>query len=141
MFLKVHEIRLRLLCLKKWYKSDSPEAVENIEKYGLHNAVIYEYFYDKWVSFEEVMSNVPYPISQETEFLRTHTNIELNHKGYWYFLNISDYLPVGGQMPFDFAKVQIKEILMNQRKVEFIKNMKEELYNDALKDKKIEYFN
>ena len=30
---------------------------------------------------------------------------------------------------------------MNQRKVEFIKNMKEELYNDALKDKKIEYFN
>lgn len=141
LFLKVPENSPQIARLKKWYKSDSPEAIENIEKYGLHNAVIYEYFYDKWVSFEEVMSNIPYPVNQETEFLRTHTNIELNYKGYWYFLNISDYLPVGGQMPFDFAKVQIKEILINQRKMEFIKDIKKELYNDALKDKEIEYFN
>lgn len=141
LFLKVPENSPQIASLKKWYKSDSPEAVENIEKYGLHNAVIYEYFYDKWVSFEEVMNNIPYPVSQETEFLRTHANIELNHNGYWYFLNISDYLPEGGQMPFDFAKVQIKEILMNQRKMKFLRDMKEELYKDALKDKEIEYFN
>ncbi|MFR3548938.1 MAG: hypothetical protein ACLTTW_00825 [Coprobacter sp.] len=44
LFLKVPENSPQIARLKKWYKSVTPEAVENIEKYGLHNAVIYEYF-------------------------------------------------------------------------------------------------
>lgn len=141
LFLKVPENSPQITRLKKWYKSNTPEAVENIEKYGLHNAVIYEYFYDKWVSFDEVMDNIPYSVEREADFLRTHKNIELNHKGYWYFLNISDYQLKGEQMPFDFAKAQIKEILMNQKKMNFLKEVKDELYQDALKEKEIEYFN
>ena len=141
LFLKVPENSPQIVRLKKWYKSNTPEAVENIEKYGLHNAVIYEYFYDKWVSFDEVMDNIPYSVEREADFLRTHKNIELNHKGYWYFLNISDYQLKGEQMPFDFAKAQIREILMNQKKMNFLKEVKDELYQDALKEKEIEYFN
>lgn len=141
LFLKVPENSPQIARLKKWYKSVTPEAVENIEKYGLHNAVIYEYFYDKWVSFDEIMDNIPYSVEREADFLRTHKNIELNHKGYWYFLNISDYQLKGGQMPFDFAKAQIKEILINQKKMDFLKEVKEELYRDALKEKEVEYFN
>ncbi|WP_294176111.1 peptidyl-prolyl cis-trans isomerase [uncultured Coprobacter sp.] len=141
LFLKVPENSPQIVRLKKWYKSVTPEAVENIEKYGLHNAVIYEYFYDKWVSFDEIMDNIPYSVEREADFLRTHKNIELNHKGYWYFLNISDYQLKGGQMPFDFAKAQIKEILINQKKMDFLKEVKEELYRDALKEKEVEYFN
>lgn len=141
LFLKVPENSPQIARLKKWYKSVTPEAVENIEKYGLHNAVIYEYFYDKWVSFDEIMDNIPYSVEREVDFLRTHKNIELNHKGYWYFLNISDYQLKGGQMPFDFAKAQIKEILINQKKMDFLKEVKEELYRDALKEKEVEYFN
>lgn len=141
LFLKVPENSPQITRLKKWYRSNTPEAVENIEKYGLHNAVIYEYFYDRWVSFDEVMNNIPYSINQETTFLRTHKNIELNHNGYWYFLNIIDYQVEGCQMPFDFAKAQIKEVLMNQRKMKFLKNIEEELYKEALEKKEIEYFN
>lgn len=141
LFLKVPENSPQIARLKKWYKSVTPEAVENIEKCGLHNAVIYEYFYDKWVSFDEIMDNIPYSVEREADFLRTHKNIELNHKGYWYFLNISDYQLKGGQMPFDFAKAQIKEILINQKKMDFLKEVKEELYRDALKEKEVEYFN
>ena len=101
----------------------------------------YEVLKTKWVSFDEVMDNIPYSVEREADFLRTHKNIELNHKGYWYFLNISDYQLKGEQMPFDFAKAQIKEILMNQKKMNFLKEVKDELYQDALKEKEIEYFN
>ena len=44
-------------------------------------------------------------------------------------------------MRFDFAKAQIREILMNQKKMNFLKEVKDELYQDALKEKEIEYFN
>lgn len=139
LFLKVPYNSPRINQLKKWYKSGKPEAVENIEKYGLQNAVIYEYFYDRWVPFKEVMNNIPYEISDETAFLRTHHNIEYQDSSYLYLLNISDVLTEGSEMPFDFARKQIEEILLNHRKNEFIRNTQRELYNEAFKKGEIEF--
>ena len=47
--------------VKKWYKSTDVASLEKIEKYSVQNATIYEYFYDKWVDFDEVMDNIPNP--------------------------------------------------------------------------------
>lgn len=74
LFLKVPEKSPNIDKLKRWYSSGKPEAIENIEKYGLKNAVIYEYFYDKWVDLDEVMANIPYVMEDETSFLK---NIKL----------------------------------------------------------------
>ena len=139
LFLKVPYNSPRINQLKKWYKSGKPEAVENIEKYGLQNAVIYEYFYDRWIPFKEVMNNIPYEISDETAFLRTRHNIEYQDSSYLYLLNISDVLTEGSEMPFDFARKQIEEILLNHRKNEFIRNTQRELYDEAFKKGEIEF--
>ena len=120
-----HEYQKQLLNenLKKWYKTESQAAVGNIEKYTLHNVVNYDYFYDRWVSFDEVMNNIPYPITNVDNFLRTHKQLEVNYEGYWYLLNISDYLPAKATMPFDFARPQIEERLMNQRRQKFLEEI------------------
>lgn len=139
LFLKVPRNAPRISSLKKWYKSDKPEAVENIEKYGLRNAVIYEYFYDRWVPFREVMNNIPCEIGDETAFLQTHRTIEWEDSLYVYLLNIKDVLVEGRAMPIDFARKQIEEILLTRRKNEFIRDMQKDLYESALKRKEIEF--
>lgn len=140
LFLKVSETAPQIGDLKKWYKTESQAAVGNIEKYTLHNVVNYDYFYDRWVSFEEVMNNIPYPITNVDNFLRTHKQLEVNYEGYWYLLNISDYLPAKATMPFDFARPQIEERLMNQRRQKFLEEINDELYNEAVKERKIKYY-
>ena len=54
-------------------------------------------------------------------------------------MNISDVLTEGSEMPFDFARKQIEEILLNHRKNEFIRNTQRELYDEAFKKGEIEF--
>ncbi|WP_279172063.1 peptidyl-prolyl cis-trans isomerase, partial [Parabacteroides goldsteinii] len=57
LFLKIPVDAPGLSEVKGWYKSTSEASLEKIEKYSVQNATIYDYFYDKWVDFDEVMDN------------------------------------------------------------------------------------
>ena len=133
LFLKVPADAPGLAGVKKWYRSTSESAVEKIEKYSVQNAVIYDYFYDKWVDFDQVMDNIPMRVTDANAFLKANRYVEMCDSTYCYLLNISDYLPIGRVAPYDYAGPQIIEMLTNQRKVQFLKDFEDELYNDAVK--------
>lgn len=44
----------------------------------MKNAVIYDYFYDKWIPFEEIVNNIPYEFGDAESFLKTHHKLEFN---------------------------------------------------------------
>lgn len=133
LFLKIPIDAPNLSEVKKWYRSTSESAIEKIEKYSVQNAMVYDYFYDKWVSFDEVSVNIPIKVTNETEFLRTHSFVETADSSYCYLLNIEEYIAKGKIAPFEYASKQISDMLVNQRKVQFLKNFEEELYNDAIR--------
>lgn len=133
LFLKIPIDAPNLSEVKKWYRSTSESAIEKIEKYSVQNAMVYDYFYDKWVSFDEVFVNIPIKVTNETEFLRTHSFVETADSSYCYLLNIEEYIAKGKIAPFEYASTQISDMLVNQRKVQFLKNFEEELYNDAIR--------
>lgn len=133
LFLKVPADAPGLNDLKTWYKQTTEEALEQIEKYSLQNAVIYDYFYDRWVEFDEIMDKVPMYISNPDQFLKANKVVEVADSSYCYFLNITEYMTSGTIKPYDYASPQITEMLINQKKVDFIKQFEEELYNDAIR--------
>lgn len=133
LFLKIPIDAPNLDEVKKWYRSTSEASIEKIEKYSVQNALVYDYFYDKWVSFDEVVANIPIKVTNETEFLRTHSFVETADSSYCYLLNIEEYVAKGKIAPFEYASTQISDMLVNQRKVQFLKNFEEELYNDAIR--------
>ena len=139
LFLKVPADAPGLADVKKWYRSTSESAVEKIEKYSVQNAVIYDYFYDKWVDFDQVMDNIPMRVTDANAFLQANRYVEMCDSTYCYLLNISDYLPIGRVAPYDYAGPQIIEMLTNQRKVQFLKDFEDELYNDAVKHGDVEF--
>ena len=133
LFLKIPIDAPNLDEVKKWYRSTSEASIEKIEKYSVQNAVVYDYFYDKWVSFDEVFVNIPIQVTNENEFLRAHSFVEIADSSYCYLLNIEEYVAKGKIAPFEYASKQISDMLVNQRKVQFLKNFEEELYNDAIR--------
>lgn len=141
LFLKIPIDAPGLRDVKTWYKQTSESALEKIEKYSVQNATIYDYFYDKWVDFDEVMDNIPLHVSNQNEFLRTNKFVEVQDSSYCYLLNIREYLPSGKVAPYDYVSPQIMELLINQRKVEFLRRFENELYNDAVKAGKVEFSN
>ena len=139
LFLKVPIDAPGLTDLKRWYKSDDASAVEKIDKYSLQNAAIYDYFYDKWMDFEDVMENIPMQMSNPSAYLKANKTLEVSDSSYCYLLNIRDYVPAGQVAPYDYVQPQIMDMLLAQRKQKFLRDFEEELYNDAIRDGKVRF--
>ena len=56
-------------------------------------------------------------------------------------MNIQEYKLAGSVPPFEYAKSQISNLIMNQRKEEFLQKFESDMYKKAVADKDIKYFN
>lgn len=139
LFLKVPSDAPGLSDLKKWCNSGGDELIEKIEKYSLQNAVIYDYFYDRWMSGEEIAENMPVKKSEFNRMLKTDKLIEVSDSAYCYLLKVKEVEFKGNRAPFDYASAQIKEILLSQRKSEFLRNFEEEIYNEAIRKGNVKF--
>ena len=139
LFIKVPLTAPQLNNVRRWYKSDKQDAVESLEKYSLQNAVKYEYFYDKWVSVTDVLDMIPLKVEAPEEYVDKHRQVELKDTAYYYFLNVSDYRGAGEEKPYEFARSEVKDLLVNQKRVNFMEQVKNDLYQQAVNKKKIIY--
>jgi uncharacterized protein Smg (DUF494 family) len=57
-----------------------------------------------------------------------------------YFVNIKGFKIRNSLSPLGFEKENIKNIILNKRKLQLITKMKEDVYNDAANNKKIEIY-
>ncbi len=125
--------------VRQWYKDEQQSAVEHLEKYSLQNAVKYEYFYDKWIPASEILSLMPLREEKVDAYFAKNRHVELKDTAYWYFLNVSDYIPTGGQEPYEAARSAVSEMVVNRKQVEFLNQVKGDLYKEAVEDGKLKY--
>ena len=141
LFIKVPLHSQDLGSVRNWYKKNNRDAIEKLEKYSLRNAVSYDYFYDRWLPVSDVAAKIPLNVlDKEENYLKKNRNIEVKDTAFCYFLHVEEFLGKGEQRPLDFAKNEIKEILINLKRVEFINRVKEELYRRASDRNKINYY-
>ena len=140
-FLKVPVNAPQLNEIRLWYKSQAPNFRDNLEKYSLNNTAIFIYSVDKWMDFDELMENVPNDIMSKEDYAVKIKTLEKQDAGFFYFLNVTDFLLPGDNAPYEHAKSTIKEILINQRKIDFLKKTEEDLYQRALDKGEIQFFN
>lgn len=140
LFIKVPLTAPQLTNVKRWYKTKTQEAVDHLEKYSLQNAVKYEYFYDKWILVSEVLDMIPLKVPDVDEYLNNNRQVELKDTAFYYFLNVSDYRKIGEEEPYEFARTQVKDLLLNVKQVEFMKQVKDDLYQRAVKKDEIKYY-
>lgn len=141
LFIKVPLQSPGLSDVRKWYKKNSQETIEKLEKYSLRNAVTYDYFYDYWKPFKDIVSVMPIKEAAATrDYLDSHRDVELKDTAYHYFLHVEDYQGIGKQKPLDFVREEIKEILINLKRVDFINKVKDDLYQKASENNQIIYY-
>lgn len=141
LYLKIPVNSKQLANFQKWYKQGNDAAIENIEKNTLQNAVAYEYFYDKWVGLVDVLENMPPAVTDEKIFLQRNNNLELRDSSFVYLLNIKEYELTGSEAPYDYVKGQLSEMYMEQKKADYIQQVKKDLYDKAVSDEEIKFYN
>lgn len=137
-YIKIPDNAEHLNQLKKLYRSNKTQEIDHLEKLCFSEATHYDYFRDKWVDWEQIESRIPYDFGNNPDaFIKQNKNIETSIGGFTYFLSISDYIPTGSTIPLEVAINSIKEILINQNRIKYDQELRNELFNIGLKEGEI----
>lgn len=140
-FMKVPLHAASLKNVRAWMKNpEGNDNLDRLEKYSISHAVSYECFPDRWKPFSEISLQMPL-VKKDLDNLREHRSVEVSDSAFRYLLHVCEVLPVGERVPLEYASGEIREILVNLKRAEYIGRMKSDLYKRALEDKKIIYYN
>jgi hypothetical protein len=112
-------------------------ALDDIEKYAYQNASGYELFTDKWLTTTEMISHIPIERAEIEHKLRYHNRIEVTDSTKTYLLQITGKHMRGEAMPVEYARPEIEKIILNARRMDFLRKERERLYDEAIQEKKI----
>lgn len=126
--------------VRQWYTRTDQESVEKLEKYSLQHAVDYHYFYNQWTRIDEVVKKLPVNVSDVSAYVKKFSEIEVKDTAFYYFLHIDSLLVVGDLKPVEYAAGEIREALLNARQMEFMKQMRDQLYEEAQEDGDVTYY-
>jgi len=91
-----------------------------------------------WHNFDEIIKNSPFDdISGKRQFLEKTVMAERMDNNYLYLIKIKDYKSSEQISPYEFARDQIRETLLNQRKINLINSLEENLYKQAKENNEI----
>lgn len=140
-FIKLPDDAPQLREVKKLYRSDRMADIDKLEKQGLDRAVIYDFFRDRWVDWEQIESRVPMDFGpSENQYLRQHDHLEFSSGGFTYLLDINEYCLAGSEMPFEYARQRIEWELQYRNRADFDRELRRELLKEAYDDGKIQIF-
>lgn len=141
LFVKVPLQTRNLNRVRKLYKQNTQDAIDGLEKFSIAHAVSYDYFYDRWRPVSEFVSKLPLEaLETDADYLRRNKDVEVRDTAYCYFLHVERFLPKGDPLPLEYAKNEIREMIINLKRVEFINQMKRDLYREASENNDIIYY-
>ncbi|HET9570229.1 MAG TPA: peptidylprolyl isomerase [Bacteroidales bacterium] len=140
-FIKIPKTAPGLAKLKSLYKNSSNEAFSKIENYCVQNGGQFEYFYDHWVILDDILDQISYDTGKNADFLKTHSTFDVVVGEFEYLLYVDDYVLAGSTAPLEYVKDEVRDIVANTRKTEFIHRFEQDLLREAEKKGRITYYN
>lgn len=118
----------------------SKQMLDEIEKYAYKSASGYELFTDKWLTTTDLMAQMPAERAELETALKSKNTIEMGDSVKTYILQVTEKHLRGEQMPVEYARPEIEKIVLNARQVDFLNKERERLYNEAIQDGEIKFY-
>lgn len=126
--------------LKDLIDDDSAQGINGLREYCIQYAKAFDSFNDKWVNFELVKNNLPGDITDEKQFLSRNNLVELKDSNYYYLVSIQDYKLLNELAPIEYVEENIKNLILNKRKIEFLKQVEENVYKEGVRQNKFKIY-
>ena len=126
--------------LKKWYKSNKPDDIESLTDYCHQFAKEYYLSDSSWQYFSTINNNLPKFITEEEYFLENTKGVWFEDQQYRHYIYIKNYQIKGSISPLSLEREKIRNVLLNKNKIQYLKQLEDELYQNALALKKIKIY-
>ena len=117
--------------IKKIFRSKDKENWTKLEKLCIDNNAEFELFDSTWHKWEEFSGEFDLEINKLDSWLRYNDFIDYSDTSNYYLIRIENYKLKNEISPLRFEEEKIKQIILHQRKLELIKRMEKEIFEEA----------
>jgi hypothetical protein len=114
-------------------RSVQQRDLQQLETLCYQFASKFDDFNEGWVAMDRLSVELPMDIVNQDEFLRYNTYYETKDSSSLYLITFRDYRLRYSLAPYEYVKNDIKSIILNNRRFEFLQTLENGIYNDALK--------
>lgn len=140
-YIKVPKSAPRTNKVKEMLFSHKEKDQSELKSYCLSFSVAYHLSDSSWIEFDKLVVNSPIAeIPNKIQFLKTNPYYEISDGEFLYFLKVDAYQISDNISPLEFVKEDIRNILLNKRKVELARALEDEVYENAVKQQNFEIF-
>ena len=138
-YVKLHVDTPELNKFKRLIRSDELEDLHQLEDYCKNFAADY-WLEDSWMLFNDIIDKVSIDPDRQEDFLQKNRNIQVKEDAYWYLIKIKEYRLKNSISPLSFEEGNIRSIIINNRKLNLVKNMRKDLLKTAIENNYVEVY-
>ena len=123
---------------KRWFVSQRPDDFKRLEQFVNLYAVNFLLDDSNWLLLEDVIKEIPMGNYSMADFNSNKRFLELDDKDYHYLVSINGFMVKDSNAPLSFEKDNIRNIILNKRKIKLVEQMQLDALNDAMNENTIE---
>lgn len=139
-YVKLPKKSLRIENAIKWFRSSKEKDKQELETYCMQFSPDYNLIDTNWVYYDQLSQIIPLEKLSESSVLQNNNYIQLNDKDFIYLVKVKTFMYKEDISPLEMEVENIKNILINKRKVEMLDKMENEIYQKARDNNDVEIF-
>lgn len=140
LFIKLPSETPNIYKIKALSRSDKQKDMQDLEALCYQFAEKFDDFNEEWITFDRLDLELKNSIGDQENFLKWNKYYETSDSSSVYLVTINEYRLIGSIAPFEYVRNDIKRIIWNSRRIDFIKNLENGIYNDAIRENEFKIY-
>ena len=122
-------------------RSDKEDKRAELEEYSIQHAISFHLNDEQWVPLEELLAQIPKTSYLNVNYFSLYNFAHVQDSTAHYLLNVKEIKYKNTVSPLEFQKQNIRNILLNQRKLELIQKLEKDIFDEAVSKNEFEILN
>ncbi len=141
LYIKILKSDPEIYKVRRLFRSNKHKDIEWLKEYSKLYATKFDYFNNDWTYFNDLLIELPTKIQNQVVYLKKNKYIQTEDSLYYYLINIKEHRLKRQASPLIFVRSNVKSILLNKRKLQLLTELENNIYQNALIHKNIEFYN
>ena len=119
--------------LKKLLTSNRDNDRNKLEEFCQENASDFSLDNEKWIAFDDLAKIIPIKTTDQEALVKKNNVLELKDSLAIYYVKFRDFKTKENVSPLNFEEKNIREIILNKRRLQLIEKMQNEVFEKASK--------
>jgi hypothetical protein len=130
---KFAKIKAKFSSFTKKDRKELEQLAVQFKSYAFNDSI--------WVDINQVYEKLPFlNIENKNKYISSGINFQYPDSTTIWLVKVNNVLPKDSATPLEFLKPTIKQIIINNRKLELVNTIEKDITNDAINDKKYEIY-